>query len=140
MQGLTGRRREWPALSRRETLYQFTVRSSRTQRAGQRESSTTPGVPISSLGRVFGANTPRRRNQQTSRSRVVDGKWVNMRVPYPSGSNQGNAVHRKIPTLVEGRGILPTYGQRTPFHSEGGKGTLPEVVKVPDRRSAGRGE
>jgi hypothetical protein len=29
----------------------------------------------------------------------------------------------------KGRGLWTTYGTRAPFHMEGGKGTLPKVVK-----------
>ena len=29
----------------------------------------------------------------------------------------------------KGKGLWSTFGNRTPFHIEGGKGTLPKVVK-----------
>jgi hypothetical protein len=40
-------------------------------------------------------------------------------------ANAGRRYHAGL----KGRRIRTTYGQRTPFHLEGGKGTLPKVVK-----------
>ena len=62
---------------------------------------------------------------------LVDGKWVNMRVPYPMGFfakwmdgriDDANAGWK-------GRAVWTTYGNRTPFHTETGKGTQPKIVK-----------
>jgi hypothetical protein len=62
---------------------------------------------------------------------LVDGTFVTLRVPYPMGfftkwmdgriddSNGG----------WQGKGLWATYSARAPFHLEGGKGTLPKVVK-----------
>jgi hypothetical protein len=80
----------------------------------------------------LGANTPMATgNANESILALVDGKWVNMRVPYPLGFyTKGMDGRIDDPnTGWKGRGIWTTYGQRTPFHLEGGKGTLPKVVK-----------
>jgi hypothetical protein len=80
----------------------------------------------------LGANTPMATgNANESILALVDGKWVNMRVPYPLGFyTKGMDGRVDDPnTGWKGRGIWTTYGQRTPFHLEGGKGTLPKVVK-----------
>ena len=70
-------------------------------------------------------------NANESLMALVDGKWVNMRVPYPLGFfakwmdgriDDPNAGWK-------GRGLWTTNGNRTPFHMETGKGTLPKVVK-----------
>jgi hypothetical protein len=80
----------------------------------------------------FGANTAMATgNANESLMALVDGKWVNMRVPYPLGFfakwmdgriDDPNAGWK-------GRGIWTTDGNRTPFHRESGKGTQPKVVK-----------
>ena len=58
------------------------------------------------------------------------GQWVVLRVPYPLGFfakwldgriDDPNAGWK-------GRGLWATYGGRTPFHLETGKGTLPKVL------------
>ena len=62
---------------------------------------------------------------------LVDGKWVNMRVPYPLGF-YAKWMDGRIddPNAGwKGRGLWTTNGNRTPFHMETGKGTLPKVVK-----------
>jgi hypothetical protein len=61
----------------------------------------------------------------------VDGKWVNMRVPYPLGF-YAKWMDGRIddPNAGwKGRGLWTTNGNRTPFHMETGKGTTPKVVK-----------
>jgi hypothetical protein len=80
----------------------------------------------------FGANTAMATgNANESLMALVDGKWVNMRVPYPLGFfakwmdgriDDPNAGWK-------GRGIWTTDGNRTPFHRETGKGTTPKIVK-----------
>jgi hypothetical protein len=61
----------------------------------------------------------------------VDGKWVNIRVPYPLGFytkwldgriDDANAGWK-------GKGLWATTSTRAPFHMEGGKGTRPKVMK-----------
>ena len=62
---------------------------------------------------------------------LVDGKWVNMRVPYPLGF-YAKWMDGRIddPNAGwKGRGLWTTNGNRTPFHMETGKGTAPKVVK-----------
>jgi hypothetical protein len=62
---------------------------------------------------------------------LVDGKFVNLRVPYPLGFYakwlDGRIDNPK--TGWKGKGLWSTTGTRTPFHMEGGKGTKPKVVK-----------
>ncbi|TAK06231.1 carboxypeptidase regulatory-like domain-containing protein [bacterium] len=62
---------------------------------------------------------------------LVDGKFVTLRVPYPLGFYakwmDGRIDNPKAGW--KGKGLWSTYGTRTPFHLEGGKGTLPKVVK-----------
>jgi len=62
---------------------------------------------------------------------LVDGKFVTLRVPYPIGYfakwmdgriDDPNAGWK-------GKGLWSTYGTRTMFHGEGGKGTPPKVVR-----------
>jgi hypothetical protein len=80
----------------------------------------------------LGANVPMATgNANESILALVEGKWVNMRVPYPLGFySKGMDGRIDDPnTGWKGRGLWTTYGHRTPFHMEGGKGTLPKVVK-----------
>jgi hypothetical protein len=62
---------------------------------------------------------------------LVDGKFVNLRVPYPLGF-YAKWMDGRIDNPNGGwkaRGLWATTGTRTPFHMEGGKGTKPKVVK-----------
>jgi hypothetical protein len=62
---------------------------------------------------------------------LVDGKFVNLRVPYPLGF-YAKWMDGRIDNPNggwKGRGLWATTGTRTPFHMEGGKGTKPKVVK-----------
>ena len=62
---------------------------------------------------------------------LVDGKFVNLRVPYPLGF-YAKWMDGRIDDPKggwKGRGLWATTGTRTPFHMEGGKGTRPKVVK-----------
>jgi hypothetical protein len=70
-------------------------------------------------------------NANESLMALVDGKWVNMRVPYPLGFF-AKWIDGRIddPNAGwKGRALWTTDGNRTPFHRETGKGTLPKVVK-----------
>ena len=60
-----------------------------------------------------------------------DGKFINMRVPYPMGFYaKGMDARIDDPKAGwKGRGLWSTTGNRTPQHLEGGKGTLSKVVK-----------
>lgn len=70
-------------------------------------------------------------NENESLLALVDGKFVNLRVPYPLGYytkwmdgriDDANAGWR-------GKGIWSTFSTRAMVHVEGGKGTRPKVVK-----------
>jgi hypothetical protein len=62
---------------------------------------------------------------------LVDGKFVNLRVPYPLGFYtkwmDGRIDDPKAGW--KGKGLWATIGSRAPFHMEGGKGTKPKVMK-----------
>ena len=70
-------------------------------------------------------------NDSDSLHVLVDGKFIELRVPYPMGFfPKGLDGRIDDPNAGwKGRGLWATYGNRTPFHNEGGKGTLPKVVK-----------
>lgn len=79
----------------------------------------------------LGRNTPIiTGNSSDSLIALVNGKWVVLRVPYPLGffakGMDGRIDDPK--TGWRGKGVFTTWGTRTPFHSETGKGTLPKVV------------
>jgi hypothetical protein len=70
-------------------------------------------------------------NANESLIALVNGTFVNLRVPYPMGFftkwmdgriDDPNAGWK-------GRGLWSTYSTRAPFHVEGGKGTTSKVVK-----------
>jgi hypothetical protein len=62
---------------------------------------------------------------------LVDGKFIELRVPYPMGFfAKGLDGRIDDPNAGwKGRGIWSTYAGRAPFHIEGGKGTRSKVVK-----------
>ena len=70
-------------------------------------------------------------NANESLMAFVDGNFVHFRVPYPLGFYaKGMDGRIDDPNAGwKGRGLWTTYGTRAPFHMEGGKGTLPKVVK-----------
>jgi hypothetical protein len=79
----------------------------------------------------LGRNTPIvTGNDSDSLIALVNGKFVIMRVPYPLGffakGMDGRIDDPK--TGWKGKGVWTTWGTRTPFHSETGKGTYPKVV------------
>ena len=71
---------------------------------------------------------------------MVDGKFLQLRVPYPMGF-YAKGLDGRIDDATagwKGRGLWSTYATRTPFHMEGGKGTRSKVVKFqlrPDPRA-----
>ena len=74
----------------------------------------------------LGRNTPIvTGNSSDSLIALVNGKFVIMRVPYPLGffakGMDGRIDDPK--TGWKGKGVWTTWGTRTPFHSETGKGT-----------------
>ena len=80
----------------------------------------------------LGANTPfATGNANDSLIAFKDGKFINMRVPYPLGFYaKGMDARIDDPNAGwKGRGLWSTTGNRTPHHLEGGKGTLSKVVK-----------
>ena len=79
----------------------------------------------------LGKNTPIvTGNSSDSLIALVNGKWVVLRVPYPLGffakGMDGRIDDGKAGW--KGKGVWTTWGTRTPFHSETGKGTLAKVV------------
>ena len=78
-------------------------------------------------------------NQNSSLLALMDGKMVNLVVPYPMGFFTKTVDGRIDDANAgwKGRGIWATTGNRTLFHVEGGKGTA-QGGEVPDApRSAG---
>jgi hypothetical protein len=70
-------------------------------------------------------------NGNESLMALVDGQWLNFVVPYPHGF-YAKWMDGRIddPNAGwKGKGVWATYGTRTPFHTETGKGTRPKVVK-----------
>jgi hypothetical protein len=69
-------------------------------------------------------------NSSDSLIALVNGKFVVMRIPYPMGffakGMDGRFDDEKAGW--KGKGVYTTWGTRTPFHSETGKGTMPKVV------------
>ncbi len=79
----------------------------------------------------LGKNTPIiTGNTSDSLVAMVNGKFVIMRVPYPMGFFAKGMDGRidDSSTGWKGKGVWTTWGTRTPFHSETGKGTYPKVV------------
>ena len=62
---------------------------------------------------------------------LVNGKFVTIRVPYPMGFFAKWMDGRIDDPSAgwKGKGLWSTYGTRTMFHGEGGKGTPPKVVR-----------
>jgi hypothetical protein len=79
----------------------------------------------------LGANVPiSTGNGNDALLALVDGKFVVLRVPYPMGF-YAKGMDDRIDDPNDGwkgRGLWSTYGTRTPFHVEGGKGTTSKVV------------
>jgi hypothetical protein len=69
-------------------------------------------------------------NSSDSLLALVNGKWVVMRVPYPLGFFAKGMDGRIDDAKAgwKGKGVWTTWGTRTPFHSETGKGTMSKVV------------
>ena len=79
----------------------------------------------------LGKNTPiATGNGSDSLLALQNGKWVVMRVPYPMGFfAKGMDGRIDDPSAGwKGKGVWTTWGTRTPFHSETGKGTMDKVV------------
>ena len=79
----------------------------------------------------LGRNTPIvTGNSSDSLIALVNGKWVILRVPYPLGFFAKGMDGRIDDSNAgwKGRGVWTTWGTRTPFHSETGKGSMSKVV------------
>ncbi|HJT89858.1 MAG TPA: carboxypeptidase-like regulatory domain-containing protein [Bryobacteraceae bacterium] len=79
----------------------------------------------------LGKNTPiETGNGSESLLALVNGKFLVLRVPYPLGFfAKGMDGRIDDPNAGwKGKGVWTTWGTRTPFHSETGRGTLPKVV------------
>ena len=70
-------------------------------------------------------------NANESLMAFIDGRFIQFRVPYPLGFYAKGMDGRIDDPAAgwKGRGLWTTYGSRAPMHMEGGKGTLPKVVK-----------
>jgi hypothetical protein len=70
-------------------------------------------------------------NENESLLALVDGKFVNLRVPYPLGYYTKWMDGRIDDPNAgwKGKGIWSTFSTRAMVHVEGGKGTRPKVVK-----------
>jgi hypothetical protein len=81
----------------------------------------------------LGRNVPiAQANGAESLLAVVDGKMVDLRVPYPLGFNT-KLVDGRIDdpkTGWKGKGLWTMSGTRTVFHNEGGTQNSPKVYKV----------
>ncbi len=80
----------------------------------------------------FGENVPiATGNMNSSLLALVNGKWVNLVVPYPMGffTKWVDGRIDDANTGWKGRGLWATYSNRTMFHLEGGKENRPKVVK-----------
>jgi hypothetical protein len=80
----------------------------------------------------LGKNTPiNTGNASEGLLALKDGKWVVLRVPYPTGYYT-KWMDGRIDDPKggwKGKGLWTTVSTRTPFHMEGGKGTTSKVVK-----------
>ena len=70
---------------------------------------------------------------------LVDGKFIDLRVPYPMGFFAKGLDGRIDDPKAgwKGKGLWSTYATRTPFHMEGGKGTKQSREIPASARSAG---
>ena len=79
----------------------------------------------------LGKNTPIiTGNSSDSLIALVNGKFVILRVPYPLGFYSKGMDGRVDDPKAgwKGKGLWATWGTRTPFHSETGKGTTSKVL------------
>jgi hypothetical protein len=71
-------------------------------------------------------------NLNSSILAVVDGKFINMTLPYPMGFFAKNVDGRIDDPNAgwKGKALWSTYGTRTMYHLEGGKANRPKAVKI----------
>ena len=70
-------------------------------------------------------------NESEALLALVDGKFLNFRVPYPMGF-YAKGMDGRIDNPNggwKGKAIWTTYATRAPFHAEGGKGNTSKLVK-----------
>jgi hypothetical protein len=80
----------------------------------------------------LGANVPiATGNLNDAYLALVDGKFVNLRVPYPMGffPKWGEGRIDDPNGGWKGRALWSTTSTRTPFHNEGGKEAKPRVIR-----------
>jgi hypothetical protein len=80
----------------------------------------------------LGANVPiNTGNASEGLLALKDGKWIVLRVPYPTGyyTKWMDGRIDDPRTGWKGRGLWSTVSTRTPFHMETGKGTTSKVVR-----------
>jgi hypothetical protein len=81
----------------------------------------------------FGANTPiAMGNGSDAILPFVDGRFVTLRLPWPSGLFPKNVDGRIDDDAAgwKGRGLWTTSGSRVNFHLEGGKENRPKAIKL----------
>ncbi len=81
----------------------------------------------------LGANVPiAEANGSEALLALVNGKFVNIHIPYPMGFFSKNVDGRidDPNTGWKGRGLWTTTGTRTVFHNEGGTASRPKVYKI----------
>jgi hypothetical protein len=71
-------------------------------------------------------------NLNSSILALVNGRFVNITVPYPMGFFAKNVDGRIDDPNAgwKGRGLWSTHGTRTMYHLEGGKANRPKAVKI----------
>jgi len=71
-------------------------------------------------------------NLNSSILALVDGKFVNLTVPYPMGFFAKNVDGRIDDPNAgwKGKALWSTYGSRTNFHLEGGIANRPKAVRI----------
>jgi hypothetical protein len=71
-------------------------------------------------------------NLNSSIFALVDGKFINITVPYPMGFFAKNVDGRiDNPNAGwKGKELWSTYGSRTNFHLEGGVANRPKAVRI----------
>ena len=113
------------------TLYSFPVPNLKgVTESGSAEASYYDWVDqFDTFG--LGKNTPiATGNGEDALMALVNGKWVTLRVPYPVGYFAKGLDGRIDDAKAgwKGKGLWSTYGTRTMFHTETGKGTMPKVL------------
>ena len=124
--------RDWTPLSGRldAPLVPRAATRSNVKDSGSAESSYYTWVDqFDTLG--LGKNVPiATGNANEALLALVDGKFVELRVPYPMGFYTKWMDGRIDDPSAgwKGKGLWATYSTRAPFHVEGGKGTTSKVL------------